>query len=126
ACAAASTASGSTTTMARAAEGRAADEYSRPKEADGQDAQRHHSRRRLRHAAVPGHHGDLQAAAAGLRQADDLLPADDPDARRHPGRADHLDTGRYATLRRTAGQRQPLGIEPAVRGAALEIGRAHV
>ena len=36
----------------------------------------HHPRRRLRHAAVSGDAGGLEAAAADLRQADDLLPAD--------------------------------------------------
>src|SRR3546814_1827126 len=38
-------------------------------------AARHHPSRRLGHAAVSDHPGDQQAAAAGLRQADDLLPA---------------------------------------------------
>jgi glucose-1-phosphate thymidylyltransferase len=40
----------------------------------------YHPRRRLRHAAVPGHAGRVEAAAAGLRQADDLLSAVDADA----------------------------------------------
>ena len=48
------------------------------------DAQGHHPRRRLRHAAVSDHPSLSQAAAAGLRQADDLLPAVGADARRHP------------------------------------------
>ena len=37
---------------------------------------RNHSGRRLRHATQPDHPGDLQAAGARLRQADDLLPAE--------------------------------------------------
>ena len=44
----------------------------------------HHPRRRLRHPAVPDHPGHQQAAHAGLRQADDLLPAVDADDGRHP------------------------------------------
>ena len=43
-----------------------------------------HPRRRLRHAALPDHPGHLEAAHAGLRQADDLLPAVDADDRGHP------------------------------------------
>ena len=35
-----------------------------------------------------------QAAAAGLRQADDLLPADDADAGGHPRDPDHLHPAR--------------------------------
>ena len=44
----------------------------------------HHPRRRLRHAALSGDAGDVEAAAAGVRQADGVLPAVDADARRHP------------------------------------------
>ena len=58
------------------------------------DAQGHHPRRRLRHAAVSGHAGRVEAAAAGLRQADDLLPAVDADAGRHPRHPAHLDAAR--------------------------------
>ena len=47
-------------------------------------AQGHHPRRRLRHAAVSADARGQQAAAAGLRQADDLLSAVDADAGRHP------------------------------------------
>ena len=50
----------------------------------------HHSRRRLRHAALSGDARGQQAAAAGLRQADDLLSAVDADAGRHPRDPDHL------------------------------------
>src|SRR3990172_6819810 len=41
---------------------------------------RHHPRRRERHASRPGHRGVQQAAAPGLLQADDLLPAQHADA----------------------------------------------
>ena len=45
-------------------------------------AEGHHPGRRHRHAAPSGHPRGLQAAPAGLRQADDLLPALHPDAGR--------------------------------------------
>ncbi len=47
----------------------------------------HHSRRRLRHTALSGDAGDLQADAAGLRQADDLLSAGRADAGGHHARS---------------------------------------
>ena len=47
-------------------------------------AQGHHPRRRLGHAAAPGHVGHQQAAAAGVRQADGVLPAQHADAGGHP------------------------------------------
>ena len=84
--------------------------------------QRHHPRRRLRHPAASGHAGDQQAAAAGLRQADDLLPAEHADAGRHPRHPDHQHAAGHAALRAAAGRRQPVGHQPAVRGAA-EPGR---
>ena len=49
---------------------------------------RNHPGRRIGHPAVSDHHGRQQAVAAGLRQADDLLPAvhaDDGGHPRHPG-----------------------------------------
>ena len=46
------------------------------------------------HAAVSAHAGGQQAAAAGLRQADDLLPAVDADAGRHPRHPGHHDAAR--------------------------------
>ena len=75
-------------------------------------AQRHHPRRRLRHAAVPGHAGGQQAAAAGVRQADDLLPAVHADAGGHPRHPAHLDARGHAALRAAAGRRRALGLEP--------------
>ena len=50
----------------------------------------HHSRRRLRHAALSGDPCHQQAADPDLRQADDLLPAQHPDAGRHPRDPAHL------------------------------------
>ena len=44
----------------------------------------HPAGRRLRHAAASDDAGGVQAAAAGLRQADGLLPAVDADAGGHP------------------------------------------
>ena len=64
--------------------------YARGRDGASDDAQGHHPRRRLRHAAVSADAGRQQAAAAGLRQADDLLPAVDADAGRHPRHPAHL------------------------------------
>ncbi len=80
--------------------------------------QRHHPGRRLRHAAAPGHAGHQQAAAAGVRQADDLLPAEHADAGRHARHPDHQHAAGHAALPAAAGRRQPVGHQPAVRGAA--------
>ena len=46
--------------------------------------QRHHPRRWRRHPSLSGDPVGLQATAADLRQADDLLPADHADAGRYP------------------------------------------
>ena len=73
------------------------------------EQERHHSRRRLRHPALPGHAGRQQAAAAGLRQADDLLPAVHADAGGDPRHPDHLDAAGHAALRAAAGRRQRSG-----------------
>ena len=51
----------------------------------------HHPRRRQRQPAVSGDAGGLQAVAAGLRQADDLLSARRADAGRDPRDLDHFD-----------------------------------
>ena len=51
----------------------------------------------------------VQAAAAGLRQADDLLPAVDADAGRHPRHPADLDAAGHAALRAAARRRQPAG-----------------
>ena len=50
-----------------------------------------------------------QAAAAGLRQADDLLSAVDADAGRHPRHPGDLDARRHRRLPAAAGRRQPTG-----------------
>ena len=54
----------------------------------------------------PDHPGGQQAAAAHLRQADDLLPAVDAHARRHPGHPADLDARRHRRLRAAAGRRR--------------------
>ena len=64
------------------------------------------------------HAGDQQAAAADLRQADDLLPAVGADAGRHPRDPDHLHAAGPAALRATAGRRQPVGHQFQLRRAA--------
>jgi dTDP-glucose 4,6-dehydratase (EC 4.2.1.46) len=85
--------------------------------------QRHHPRWRLGHAALPGYAGGFQTVAAGVRQADGVLPADDLNAGRHPRGAADFDAGRYAALRRAARRRQPVGHPYRVRGSAV-AGRA--
>ena len=55
-----------------------------------------HPRRRLRHPSPSGHPGRQQAAAAGVRQADGLLPAEPADAGRNPRGAGHLHATRPA------------------------------
>jgi dTDP-glucose 4,6-dehydratase len=56
------------------------------------DPQGNHSGRRLRNANVPAHQGGVETAAAGVRQAADLLPPQHPDADGNPRHPDHLDT----------------------------------
>jgi glucose-1-phosphate thymidylyltransferase len=68
-----------------------------------------HALRRFRHPAVSGDAGRLQATAADLRQADDLLPAQHLAAGRHPRCAGDLDAAGYAALRAIAWRRQPVG-----------------
>ena len=67
--------------------------------------ERHHPRRRLGHATAPHHARHLEAARSGLRQADDLLPAVDADARRHPRHPDHHDPARRRAVRAPARRR---------------------
>ena len=80
--------------------------------------QRHHPRRRRRHPAASGHPVGLQATAADLRQADDLLPADHADAGRHPRHPDHLHPAGHPALRATARRWLALGNQPAIRRPA--------
>src|SRR5262245_59945025 len=79
----------------------------------------HHPGRRKRHAALSGNTGRLEAAAAGLRQADDLLPAHDADAGRHPRRSAHLYAPGHTALRTAARRRAQVGNQHFLRRAAL-------
>ena len=54
----------------------------------------------------------VEAAAAGLRQADDLLSAVDADAGRDPRHPADLDARGHTALRAAAGRRAPLGPRP--------------
>ena len=102
---------------------------------NGQRAhERHHSRRRVRHPAVPDHPFDQQAAAAGLRQAADLLSAVDADAggdRRHPDHHTPQDQPAFQALLqdgRQWGLRLSYAVQPRPEGLAqaLLIGREFI
>ena len=69
----------------------------------------HHPRRRRRHAPLSCHPGRVEAVAAGLRQADDLLPAQHADAGGHPRHPGHLDAAGHAALRAPARRRLAVG-----------------
>src|SRR5262249_5270101 len=73
------------------------------------DSQGHHPSRRQRHAALPLTRVVSKAAAAGLRQPDDLLPAVGADAGRRPRRAGHYHAGGPGRLCAAARRRQRLG-----------------
>ncbi len=79
--------------------------------------QRNHPRGRHRLASASADARGVQAAAAGLRQADGLLPAHGADARRHSGRARDHDSGRPFVVRETTRQRQPVGHTHRLRNA---------
>ena len=85
----------------------------------------HHPGRGLGHAAVSADLRRQQTAAAGLRQADDLLSAVGADAGGHPRDPDHLDAAR--TCRRSRGcsaTAASSGIRSELRGAAAPEGLA--
>ena len=66
---------------------------------------RDHPGRRDRLAAAPDHPGHQQAAGAGLRQADDLLPAVHADAGRDPRHPGDHHAPRAGAVRAPAGRR---------------------
>ena len=81
---------------------------------------RNHPGRRLRHPAAPDHPGRQQAARAGVRQADDLLPAVDADPGGHPRRPGHHDAARRRAVppparatARSSGSRSPTRCRPS-------------
>ena len=69
----------------------------------------HPARRRIRHAALSGDAGGVEAAAAGVRQADGVLPAHHADARRHPRDPGHLHAAGHAALPGAPRRRRALG-----------------
>src|SRR5277367_2089834 len=54
---------------------------------------------------LSGHPRHFETAAAGVRQADDLLSADYAHARGYPGNTDHLDAAGYVALCGVTGRR---------------------
>ena len=66
-----------------------------------------------RHAALSRDLRGQQAAAADLRQADDLLSAVDADAGGHPRDPGHHHAQGHRPLSRAAGRRQPVGASPS-------------
>ena len=88
------------------------------------DDQGHHPRRRRRHAAASAHAVDQQAAAAGVRQADDLLPAEHADAGGHPRDPRDQHAARAGAVPATARRRLAVGHRhPLRRAAAAERAR---
>jgi hypothetical protein len=79
--------------------------------------ERNHTNRGLWHQASPFDAGGEQAAHAGLRQADDLLPAGHAYALGHPRDPDHLQAPRPADVRAPAGRRQPDRLRVQLQGA---------
>ncbi len=78
----------------------------------------HPARRRLRHAAASDDPGGVEAASAGLRQADGLLPAVHADAGRHPRHPGDLHPRRPAAVPPSAGRRRTPGHALRLRRAA--------
>ena len=91
--------------------------WSGPNRDGGRRDEGHRAGRGQRYPVASDHPGGVQAAAAGLRQADDLLPAVGAVPGRHPGDPDHLHPDRPAQLPAAAGQRQPVRRALRLRGA---------
>ena len=86
------------------------------------------ARRRLRHPALPDHAGDLEADHAGVRQADDLLPAVHADDGGDPGDPAHHHAAGPGAVPAAAGRRLAVGLPLRVRrpgGAARPRRRVH-
>src|ERR1700680_1535958 len=80
-----------------------------PKRAAGNGSQGNHTGGGWGNAALSPDACDLEAIAADLRQAPDLLLADDADARRHPRGPDHHDGRRDRAVQTPARRRQAMG-----------------
>src|SRR3989338_7611890 len=66
--------------------------------------ERHSPRRRFRHSAVPDYQRRIQATAAYLRQADDLLSLVRTDVGRYPRHPADQHPGRHRRLSASAGR----------------------
>ena len=93
-----------------------------PTTAAGPAREGHRPRGRRRHAPAPGHARHLEAAAAGLRQADGLLPAVDADAGRDPRDPGDLDAARPAAV--PAAARRRLAVRHRALRTPSRTGRA--
>ena len=82
------------------------------------DHQRHNSRPRLRHTPLAAAHTRQQTTDAGIRQTDDLLPALDADARRHPRHPRHHHAGRQRIFPTVTERRLPMGYKDILRRSA--------
>ena len=78
-------------------------------------SQGHHLGGRSGHTALSADARNLEAIAADLRQAADLLFADHADAGRHPRAADYHDTGRDRAIPPSARRRKAMGDLPVLR-----------
>src|SRR5258708_7458435 len=72
-------------------------------------SQRNYLGGRPGNAALSPDAWNIEAVAAGLRQALDLLLADNADARRYPRSSDHHDPGRDRAIRAAARRRTTMG-----------------
>src|SRR6266700_4156065 len=97
-------------------------EWSESNRSKIENEESHSSRRWRGHTPVPAYQDRMQTAAADLRQANDLLPAGDFDARRIARGAHHLNSKGSANAARLSGRWRATRYSHRVR-RATETGR---
>src|SRR6266487_3344719 len=97
-------------------------EWSESNRSKIENEESHTSRRWRGHTPVPAYQDRMQTAAADLRQANDLLPAGDFDARRIARGAHHLNSKGSANAARLSRRRRATRCSHRVR-RATETGR---